>query len=287
MSSSFPWIISAAEAQTLLQQGATVLDVRPRLFWFLNHVPQAVQVRWQSFAQPHKPDRGKLLDDPDQLTRKLQDLGIWRDRPVVVVGWPPQGWGEDGRMVWMLRTLGHPQAALVDGGHQALVRTGMKTIWGWVRPQPGDFRVQRTSEWDIQRDELKTALTHGAIALLDTREPREYEGATPYGEQRGGHLPGAMALYFKAVLDPQGYLLPIPTLQAMLQERGIQPESAIAAYCKGGVRAAFIVTVLQHIGYTRAKNYAGSTWEWAASPPDSYPLTSDLINQPKNFAERP
>jgi len=263
------WIINAAQAKQLIAQGATVIDVRNIGAWFLGHIPGAVHVTWQQFSQPSS-HRGKLIEDSSILEGKLRAIGISNHKPVVVVGNPAHNFGEEGRIVWMLRTLGHSQAAFVDGGYDALINTGIAISWGLTQVETGDFCVQRTATWEIQRDELKANL--GNQILIDTRTAKEYAGATPYGEQRGGHLLGARHFYFKELIDLKGNLLPKEQIMTSLAHLGIQAETPIVAYCTGGVRSAFFVAVLAHFGFTQVKNYAGSLWEWSASPATDYPL---------------
>lgn len=266
------WVIDAIQAKQLINMGATVLDTRNRVAWCWGHAPGAVRVSWKDFSPPRARDRGKLLDDISLLEHKLRALGVSNDHPVVVVGYPnhPCSFGEDGRIVWMLRTLGHQAAALVDGGQAALAAAGVPTDMGATQPRLGNFTSDRTRQWEISKDKLKHQLANWQ--LIDTRERREYAGATPYGERRGGHLPGAVHFYFKDLLDAQGKLLSRQEILARLQQTGIEPDRPIVAYCTGGVRSAFFVTVLTELGISSAKNYPGSTWEWSASPPESYPL---------------
>ncbi|NJK99912.1 MAG: sulfurtransferase [Spirulinaceae cyanobacterium SM2_1_0] len=261
------WIVSAVEAKALLQQGATLLDARPHPQ--ARPLPGARVVRWQEFSQTASGQRGELLTDDDVLTARLRELGVRGDRPVIVVGDPRRDWGEDGRIVWMLRSLGHPQAVLVDGGYAALTATD--------RPQnlpvatPGDFTIARQADWSISQTEVRARLTQPGVVLLDTREAREYRGATPYGEQRGGHLPGAEHLYFQDLLADNGKLLPRDQIAVQLAQRGITAATEIVVYCTGGVRSAWLAVVLADLGYT-VRNYAGSTWQWSAAPADSHPL---------------
>ncbi|NOY25102.1 MAG: hypothetical protein GXP62_04430 [Oligoflexia bacterium] len=98
----------------------------------------------------------------------------------------------------------------------------------------------------------------------DTREQREYDGATPYGEHRGGHIPGAAHVWFADLTDPRGMLLPQDQLRAILEAAGITPDHSIIAYCTGGVRSGFAVAVLRSLGYPRATNYDGGMWEWSS-----------------------
>ncbi|MEA5470111.1 sulfurtransferase [Spirulina sp. 06S082] len=257
------WIIDGDRARELLKQGAILLDARPENPL---HRRIARPVAWQDFSQPHSPHRGKLLQDDAVLTAKLQSLGIDRDRPVVVFGDPLRGWGEEGRIVWMLRTLGHSQTYLVDGGVKALGNISLTSA-----PKQGDFTVQRVSTWEIGVNELRTAIAQDRLVVIDSREAREYQGQTPYGESRGGHLAKAIHLYYKDLLDEEGKLLGRETIFAKLQEKGIVPEMAIAVYCTGGVRSAWLTAVLVDMGF-EVKNYSGSMWEWSSLPANHYPL---------------
>ncbi|MBD2103014.1 sulfurtransferase [Leptolyngbya sp. FACHB-261] len=266
------WVVSADEAKQLIAQGATVLDARGGLK-LQKPLARAIAVNWKQFAQPHAPDQGKLLDDDHLLTQKLQAVGVSRDKPVIAVGDPARGWGEDGRVVWMLRTLGHQKAVLVDGGYQALVKAGVPTAWSaaTVAPRPGDFVVERTTAWTIDRAQLKAELGQQNVVVIDTREAREYAGATPYGEQRGGHIPGALHIYYKDLLDQNGKLLPREQMITKLEQLGVTQDTQVVAYCTGGIRSGWFTSILSDLGY-KAKNYAGSMWDWSAGPVASYPL---------------
>ncbi|WP_204103631.1 MULTISPECIES: rhodanese-like domain-containing protein [Spirulina sp. CCY15215] len=260
------WIIDGDRARELLKQGAILLDARPVNNFPIPSLKNAQTVRWQDFSQPQAPHRGKLLEDDAVLTAKLQSLGIDRDRPVVVFGDPLRGWGEEGRIVWMLRTLGHSQAYLVDGGAKALGNISLTSA-----PKPGDFTVQRVSTWEIGVNELRTAIAQNRLVVIDSREAREYQGETTYGESRGGHLAKAIHLYYKDLLDEEGQLLGREKILAKLQAKGIFPDMAIAVYCTGGVRSAWLTVVLVDMGFD-VKNYSGSMWEWSSLPANHYPL---------------
>ncbi|MEI2577599.1 sulfurtransferase [Scytonema sp. PRP1] len=267
------WIISANEAKQLISQGVTILDTRNKLAWLISHIPGAVHVTWQQFSNNQKPYRGKLLADAKILEQKLRHVGIFNSKPVIVIGNPPDNFGEEGRIVWMLRTLGHQSAALVDGGYNALVKAGVPTTRGLNQPlEIGDFVVNRTALWEIQRDELQVNLSENKLAVIDTRQKREYAGETPYGEQRGGHIPGAVHFYFKDLMDTKGNLLKPEEIIAKLETLGIQRDTPTVTYCTGGIRSAFFVAVLVNLGFSNVKNYAGSMWEWSASSDKKYPL---------------
>lgn len=263
------WILNGEEAIALIRKGATLLDARGMGLHM--PLPGAIVVRWQQFSQSTPLHQGKLLADDAQLSALLQDVGISGDRPVIVVADPRHGWGEDGRIVWMLRTLGHPQAFMVDGGVQALWQAGLQP--SDVAPhQKGTFTVQRKGTWEVSAADVQTHLQQpSSLIVVDARSHREFNGEVPYGETRGGHVPQAIHLHYRELLDPQGYLLPREVIRTRLEEMGVLPNSAIASYCTGGIRSGWLTVVLADLGFT-AKNYAGSMWEWSALPADQYPL---------------
>ncbi len=204
----------------------------------------------------------------------LRGLGVRAGQSVLVAGDPARGWGEDGRVTWTLRTAGHRRAAIVDGGVRALKRLGLsmtKTIT--AAGMASRFEVRLGSRWRLDRAAVRRRLEGKRTRFVDTREAREYRGATPYGEVRGGHLPGAIHLYYKTLMGRDGCLLPRGRLRAKLKAAGLADLKApIVTYCTGGVRSAWLVVVLKHLGYRDVQNYAGSMWEWAAKPTASHPL---------------
>ncbi|MGF1521716.1 MAG: sulfurtransferase [Leptolyngbyaceae cyanobacterium] len=267
------WIVSATEALELIDQGATLLDARGQGL-IKQKLPGAIAVNWRDFSPRAAAVRGRLLEDDAQLTQRLQALGISQNIPVVVLGDPPRGWGEDGRIVWMLRTLGHQQAVLVDGGLRALVEEAGDTHSlsdTSTAHQPGDFVVRRDPTWSIQRDAVRSQIGSDNLVIIDTREPREFAGKTPYGEQRGGHIPGAVNLYFKDLWGEDGRLLSRQEVNVKLQALGITPDTEVIVYCTGGIRSGWVAAVLVTWGFS-TQNYAGSMWEWSAAPAEQYPL---------------
>ena len=267
------WVVPAAQARSLIAAGsALVLDARSDNLKEATAVPGAVPVLWQQFAEPELPIKGRLLADDAELIRRLQAAGVRAATPVVVLADPIQGWGEDGRIVWMLRAVGHDRAVAVDGGLPALQAAGLPPIA--VPAGPGDFVMARRADLAITREELKGLLGRRDVVILDAREPREYAGETPYGETRGGHVPGARALYYKDLLAPDGTLLPPSQLHAKLAALGIGADTEVVSYCTGGIRSGWVTTVLNNLGVD-ARNFAGSMWDWSAGDPSEYPLVSN------------
>ena len=265
------WVIPVAEAKQLISGGAIVLDVRGKALKEEAPLANAVSVEWPYFTKDDKAQKGQLLDDDAELTKRIQALGISADVPVVVVADSVKGWGEDGRIVWTLRTLGHPSAFFVDGGIAALIKDGdpgIKPVAG-----NGSFEVKRLADYEVKKEELRQLLGSTNVVILDTREPREYAGETPYGESRGGHVPGAKHVFYKDFLDANGDVLPPDQIRAKLAALGASPDAEVISYCTGGIRSGFVTAVLNNAGI-KAKNYAGSMWDWSSADATEYPLVT-------------
>lgn len=270
--SASQWVVGPDAARQLISEGAIVLDTRGDDLKKSQPLAGAQPVVWQDFTNPDLPNKGQLLSDDAVLTSKLQALGISKDKPVLAVADSKNGWGEDGRIVWTLRTLGHDKAFLVNGGIAALTDGGSPTIA--AAATPGDFVVARTDAFEIKKEELVTKIGAPGVVILDTREPREYAGETPYGETRGGHVPGAKHIFYKDLVGEDGNILPPGALKARLDQLGVAADSEIVSYCTGGIRSGFVTAVLNNAGI-KARNYAGSMWEWSASPAEQYPLVTE------------
>ena len=106
----------------------------------------------------------------------------------------------------------------------------------------------------------------GPAQLLDTRTRDEHRGETPYFSARGGHIPQSHHADWRWLIDDKG-LLPKEVLLRNLPSS----KQPLIAYCTGGVRSAFVVAVLHHLG-RRAADYDGSWWEWAGD--DALPIAT-------------
>ncbi len=270
------WLLPAGEAGAVIgRDAALVLDARePWLRAADPAPPGAVPVDWAAFADPAPGAGGRLLADDAELGRRLQALGVRAGRPVVALGDPLRGWGEDGRVAWTLRALGHGAAFAVDGGLPALRRAAGGPPAITPPDPPGDFVVGRRPDLVATREGLREALGRpGSPVLLDAREAREFAGATPYGESRGGHVPGARHLWYRELMAPDGTVLPPERARAVLAALGVAEGAEVVTYCTLGLRAGWLAAALNGLGY-RARNYAGSMAEWSAGDPALYPLVA-------------
>ncbi|TGK01708.1 thiosulfate sulfurtransferase [Leptospira semungkisensis] len=263
------WFLGAPEALYLSKQGAIFVDAREGIS--LSSFPKSVSLDWQSISRKDSPFQGNLLPK-SEAKEVLHKKGLKEDNIILVYGDPVNGWGEEGRIVWSLRSLGFSKSFIVDGGYGAIRKSSGSAIPSRpdllekIKSESND-KGNLTADVQLVRNKLKDKKS----IFIDTREEREFLGETPYGESKGGHLPGAKWLYYKQLLDKNGYLLSDSKILPKLHELGISKDKTVISYCTGGVRSGWMTSVLISLGYD-AKNYAGSMWEWTSPKFENHPL---------------
>lgn len=268
------WIVSPGQAVVLKENGALLLDARSLDDRLLKSIPTAKIVKWEDYSLIQSPFKGRLLPK-EELLERLQALGKKNQDTILVVGDPLDGWGEEGRMVWTLRAAGYYRSYVVDGGADKFLEKqrqgssrGFKDLIGNVTA-----KNEIASAYDITAESLLDQIRKekNISSVLDVREEREFLGSTPYGESRGGHIPGAKWIYYKDFLDAEGYVKSREQILEILHSKKIPSDKPIVSYCTGGIRSAFTTAVFISYGLN-AKNYSGSMWEWASKDANLFPL---------------
>jgi thiosulfate/3-mercaptopyruvate sulfurtransferase len=247
-------------------------DVR----WFLDgrsgrdaftaaHIPGAIFVDLDTdLAGPGPATDGRHpLPTPEAFAVALGQLGIGDED--AVVAYDDSGGGTSGRLVWMLRLLGHP-AALLDGGLRA-----------WPEPPesgPGATRppaVVAARPWPADRfadhERVAAAAAAAESVVLDARSAPRFAGEEVAVDRRAGHIPGAANAPWAANLDPETCrFLSDDDLRDHYQQLGVDVYTKVVCYCGSGVSACADLLALEHIGVNRTQLYVPSWSGWSADP---------------------
>jgi len=177
--------------------------------------------------------------------------------------------GEDGRIAWVLLWLGQEKLSVLDGGYPAWKASGEEVQKGVLEKPPESFEASVRPELLATKEDvvdMAGRVGEWQAVLLDSRGADEFRGspeAPSHGAARRGHIPSAVNVEWKQLVDGQGLVRGLGELESLLIPAGVRPDADIITYCTGGVRSAHTWYVLYSLGYPSVKNYSGSWWEWS------------------------
>ncbi len=169
------------------------------------------------------------------------------------------------RAWWMLRWLGHPEVALLDGGFAAWQQAGGELERGAVAPAalpPYPSRAPLVTSVDA--DTLARRL--GVVRLIDARAAERFRGDIEPLDTQAGHIPGARNRFFKDNLAPDGRFKPADELRQAFGEIAGTDPTQVVHQCGSGVTACHNLFAMELAGLAGSALYPGSWSEWSADP---------------------
>ena len=226
----------------------------------------AIATTWQDLCtcqegQAGDADWGKI-PAPDDLEGRLGELGITKDKEIIVFADTMDGWGDDARLVWEFLAAGFEDVKMIDGGYAAAKAAGAETQLFASGSEPGEVTVDSIDNTHVMTTEELQA-NYDEYTIVDVRTDEEYNGAILYNEAQGGHLPGAIHVRYTDLFQEDGTLKPNSELAEMFESAGVDKEDKVVTYCTGGIRSAYTQLVLEMCGYENTWNYDQSFWRWA------------------------
>ena len=86
----------------------------------------------------------------------------------------------------------------------------------------------------------------------------------PKENERGGHIPSAINLYYELVHNEDDTFKSFAEIQEIFEQKNITPEQLIVPYCAVGGRSGHTWFILKYLlGYPHVRNYHGSWNEWS------------------------
>ncbi|PIW39692.1 MAG: sulfurtransferase [Hydrogenophilales bacterium CG15_BIG_FIL_POST_REV_8_21_14_020_62_31] len=232
------------------------------------HIPGARYAHLDAdLAGPIGPDTGRHpLPDVETLALKLCRWGVGVNKQVVVYD---DSFGSMAvRLWWLLRWLGHPGVALLDGGYPKWLRERRPTTQEVPEPIGKGIcaRLPESSLY-VNADQVMQAVVTGDKLILDARPERRFSGEYEPLDTVAGHVPGAVNWNFEENLDIDGTYSPPEALrenyQALLKGRA---PSDVIHMCGSGVTACHNILAMEIAGLSGSRLYVGSWSEWVTDP---------------------
>src|SRR5699024_7686501 len=129
--------------------------------------------------------------------------------------------------------MGHDRVSVLEGGYAAwnAANGALTDQTTSVRPDASfapDVRPELRVEWD----DVLSFVEQGDVQIVDARDADTFHGKVQRGS-RGGHIPGAVNLPAKSMVNDDGSWKPGAELRAMAEEAGIDLDKPIVSYCNG------------------------------------------------------
>lgn len=223
------------------------------------HIPGSVFVDWTTdITDPDDPIKAQLAPAP-RFAEAMSERGIGNDTDVVVVD--HAGGHFATRLWWALKHYGHDRVAVLDGGFNGwkaagLPRTNAETVVPRER-----FVPEPRPELRVDAEGVRDRIGDEGHLIADARDPGQYTGEVRRGS-RGGHVPSAVNIPAKTLVNDDGTWKSDDELAAILRAGGVRDDVEVTAYCNGGVTATGILFALDRIGHAAWANYDGSWNEW-------------------------
>lgn len=277
---TFTTLIGAAALRDLVgKPHIAVIDCRfdlmnpegGRRAYLAGHIPGARYADLnKDLSAPVSPTSGRHpLPSPADFAVTLGRLGVGHSTQVIA--YDDSAGAFAARLWWMLRWVGHPATAVLDGGLKAWISGGGTLQSGEEKPLPAAADRSSSAQAEagavIETAEVQRRLSDPAFLLIDARAAERFDGTVEPIDSVAGHVQNAVSHPFSTNLGADGCFLPAPVLRQAWERRlaGRSPTD-VAAMCGSGVTACHNLLSLEVAGLRGAKLYAGSWSEWIRDP---------------------
>ncbi len=203
-----------------------------------------------------------MVPPPEKFISRLRKMGVGDGHQVVV--YDGAGLFSAARVWWLFRLFGKTDIAVLDGGFPKWQAEGRPEED--MPPITRDRHTTVSLQNHLVRDvtQVAAAAKLGDHEIVDVRSPGRFEGAEPEPRAglRGGHIPGAKNLHYRALLNGDGTMKDPEALRAAFEATGVDLSKPVITSCGSGVTAAIANLALARLGHDRHALYDGSWAEW-------------------------
>ena len=251
----------------------TIIDTQPDVYDYVQeHIPGAVyltegvlRVSNRGFPTSYSPDAC--------IQESFRRAGLEAGSPVVVYTGKGAFSGRgDGlaqtMMAYTLAKYGHDTVYILDGGIDRWKGEGRELSQEFPAVEPSGFTSKIRADYAIGYDEFRQIKDNDDVVVLDARPAEVYEGQSgPW--RRRGHIPGAVSLPWRSLMDNANpaLLKPNDELDIILEEHGVDRTQTVICTCGIGRTATSEFVLLKWFYlYPNVRIYEGSFTEWSAYP---------------------
>lgn len=192
------------------------------------------------------------LPDMKSFQDSMNRIGLEKGK--TVIAYDIDGSGAS-RLWWLLNYFGHHEVEILDGGFHEWADSGLPVTKDVPESKPGNFMAHVTGHILVSREDLNN-LPHGT-RIIDVRDRERYLGIAEPIDKIAGHIPGAINIPYKDIIEKPGKFKNREELQRLFSQSGSEP----VVYCGSGITSCVNFVALETIG-KHPKLYAGSWSDW-------------------------
>ena len=235
----------------------------------IGHLPGAVFADMETALSGAKRGADGVFRGRHPLPERadlLETLRAWGvDDDTQVVAYDAHGGMFAARLWWLLRWLGHPASAVLDGGLAAWQSQALPLTTAVPTRPRGDLKERAPLVRTVSADQVLANIGSAELTVVDARAPDRFRGENEAIDPVGGHIPGAKNRFFKDNLQPDGRFKDAGALKADFAALLADPATAVMQ-CGSGVTACHSLLALEVAGLPGAALYPGSWSEWCSDP---------------------
>jgi thiosulfate/3-mercaptopyruvate sulfurtransferase len=241
-----------------------ILDVRPRMKYLLEHVPNATWLDNEDWARAFGHG-----DRPRDWSQRIGELGV--DAKTKVVVYDDMRNRDAARVWWILRYWGVDDVRLLDGGWKAWKDGQFATDSRDVGVHPVEFVAKPRGTRLATKEQLLRSLRDGSVGgktlqIVDARSEREFCGLERMRNKRAGAIPGAKQLEWIDLIDNRTHRFKSAAeLRQIFASAGIALDRPTATHCQSGGRSSVMAFGLELMGVKDVSNYYPSWAEWSSA----------------------
>ena len=266
---STEWLADRLEAPDVrILDGSMYLPTDGRdghALYLERHIPGARFFDIDEIADDRSP-LPHMLPPVEKFVARVRRMGIGDGHRVVV--YDQQGIYSAARVWWTFRVFGHTDVAVLDGGLPKWLAEGRPVTGELPEPRERHFTGRRNAALVRDVTQVARAIKLGDEQIVDARSPGRFAGLEPEPRQglRAGHMPGAMNVHFRELLNDDQTMKSPDELRAIFERAGVDLGKPVVTTCGSGVTAAIVSLALARLGHNRNALYDGSWVEWGAYP---------------------
>lgn len=250
---------------TLAVAGAS--DDAGEAAWRAAHIPGAAYAHLErDLSGPKAPGLGRHpWPTADAWAATLSQLGIAPG--MQAVAYDDSDGAFAARLWWLLRSIGHREVAVLDGGWAAWQAQGFPVESTVPQIEVAPLQVRAFDGTRLLRDaeSLQRHLEASGL-LLDARAGARFRGEVEPLDPRAGHVPGARNRPYTVNFEDSRFKSAEILAAEFDDLLGVHAPMEVAVMCGSGVTACHHLLAMAHAGRDGARLFAPSWSGWVDDP---------------------